>query len=88
MARTLIARYGGTVEKFIGDAVMAVWGTPITREDDPERAVRAGLDLVQSVGVLGEEAGAAGLSARAGVATGETAVTLGAEGRGSWRATS
>ena len=57
MARTLIARYGGTVEKFIGDAVMAVWGTPITREDDPERAVRAGLDLVQSVGVLGEEAG-------------------------------
>ena len=57
MARTLIARYGGTVEKFIGDAVMAVWGTPVTREDDPERAVRAGLDLVQSVGVLGEEAG-------------------------------
>ena len=47
MARTLITRYGGTVEKFIGDAVMAVWGTPVTREDDAERAVRAGLDLVQ-----------------------------------------
>ena len=40
--RTLIERYGGTVEKFIGDAVMAVWGTPVAREDDPERGVRAG----------------------------------------------
>jgi len=36
--RNLIERYGGTVEKFIGDAVMAVWGTPVAREDDPERA--------------------------------------------------
>ena len=81
-ARTLITRYGGTVEKFIGDAVMAVWGTPVTREDDAERAVRAGLELVDAVGLLGEEASALGLSARAGVATGETAVTVGAEGQG------
>ena len=81
-ARTLITRYGGTVEKFIGDAVMAVWGTPVTREDDAERAVRAGLELVDAVGLLGEEASALGLSARAGVATGETAVTIGAEGQG------
>ena len=42
LARDVIARYGGTVEKFIGDAVMAVWGAPVAREDDAERAVRAG----------------------------------------------
>ena len=48
-SKTLIERYGGTVEKFIGDAVMAVWGTPVAREDDPERAVRAGLALTQAV---------------------------------------
>ena len=81
-AQTLIGRYGGTVEKFIGDAVMAVWGTPLTREDDAERAVRAGLDLVAAVAALGAEVGAPDLNARAGVATGEAAVTLHAEGQG------
>jgi class 3 adenylate cyclase len=40
-ARQIIGRYGGTVEKFIGDAVMALWGAPVAREDDAERAVRA-----------------------------------------------
>ena len=80
--RRLIARYGGTVEKFIGDAVMAVWGTPVAREDDAERAVRAALDLVGAVEALGEEGDAPGLRARAGVLTGEAAVTLGAEGQG------
>src|SRR5881398_1956434 len=54
-ARRVIERYGGTVEKFIGDAVMALWGTPVAREDDPERAVRAGLELVEVVAALGEE---------------------------------
>ena len=80
--RRLITLYGGTVEKFIGDAVMAVWGTPTATEDDAERAVRAALDLVAAVTALGDEAGAAGLRARAGVLTGEAAVTIGAEGEG------
>ncbi|HZO62218.1 MAG TPA: AAA family ATPase, partial [Gaiellaceae bacterium] len=78
----LIGLYGGTVEKFIGDAVMAVWGTPTATEDDAERAVRAALDLVAAVSALGDEVGAQGLRARAGVLTGEAAVTLGAEGQG------
>jgi class 3 adenylate cyclase/tetratricopeptide (TPR) repeat protein len=81
-SRRLIGRYGGTVEKFIGDAVMAVWGAPVANEDDAERAVRAGLDLVAAVAVLGEEVQAPDLALRAGVATGEAAVTLGAEGQG------
>jgi class 3 adenylate cyclase/predicted ATPase len=82
VARTMITRYGGVVEKFIGDAVMAVWGTPVATEGDAERAVRAGLDLVGAVADLGAEAGVPGLAARAGVVTGEVAVTLGAVGEG------
>jgi class 3 adenylate cyclase/tetratricopeptide (TPR) repeat protein len=81
-ARQIIGRYGGNVEKFIGDAVMAVWGTPIAQEDDAERAVRAALDLTQAVTDLGGEVGAPELRARAGVLTGEAAVTIGAEGQG------
>ena len=57
-SRSLIERYGGLVEKFIGDAVMAVWGTPVANEDDAERAVRAALDLVEAVAALGQEIGA------------------------------
>jgi predicted ATPase/class 3 adenylate cyclase len=77
LARTLIERYGGTVEKFIGDAVMAVWGTPVATENDAERAVRAALELVASIPDLDPA-----LQARAGILTGEAAVTLGAEGEG------
>ena len=77
LSRDVIARYGGTVEKFIGDAVMAVWGAPIAHEDDAERAVRAALELVDAVQDLGP-----GIQARAGVLTGEAAVTLGATNQG------
>ena len=80
--RRLIELYGGTVEKFIGDAVMAVWGAPAATEDDAERAVRAGLDLVAAISALGQELGAEDLRARAGVLTGEAAVTIGAKAEG------
>jgi tetratricopeptide (TPR) repeat protein len=82
MARTVTARYAGQVEKFIGDAVMAVWGTPVATEEDAERAVRAALDIVSAVPELGTKAGVPGLVARAGVVTAEVAVTLGATGEG------
>jgi class 3 adenylate cyclase/tetratricopeptide (TPR) repeat protein len=75
--RRLVTLYGGTVEKFIGDAVMAVWGTPTANEDDAERAVRTALDLLSAVSELDPT-----LSARAGVLSGEAAVTLGAQGQG------
>jgi class 3 adenylate cyclase/tetratricopeptide (TPR) repeat protein len=77
LASEMIGRYGGTVEKFIGDAVMAVWGAPTAREDDAERAVRAGLDLVDAVRTLGPT-----IQARAGVLTGEAAITVGATNQG------
>ncbi len=77
LSREVIERYGGTVEKFIGDAVMAVWGAPTAQEDDAERAVRAALDLVDAVRALGP-----GIQARAGVLTGEAAVTIGATNQG------
>jgi class 3 adenylate cyclase/tetratricopeptide (TPR) repeat protein len=81
-ASTVIRRYGGVVEKFIGDAVMAVWGTPTATESDAERAVRAALDLVDTVRQLGAERQVATLAARAGVVTGEVAVTIGAVNEG------
>jgi class 3 adenylate cyclase/tetratricopeptide (TPR) repeat protein len=80
-ATQIIGAYGGTVEKFIGDAVMAVWGAPTAHEDDAERAVRTALDLVEAVHAIGEEVGAE-LQLRAGVLTGEAAVTLGATNQG------
>ena len=76
-SRTIIERYGGTVEKFIGDAVMAVWGAPVANEDDAERAVRAALELVTAVPALDSAR-----RARAGVLTGEAAVTIGATDQG------
>ena len=77
--RTELERFGGTVEKFIGDAVMALFGAPITHEDDPERAVRAALAIRDWV--REEE----DLQVRVAVNTGEALVILGArpnEGEG------
>ena len=79
--RQIIASYDGAVEKFIGDAVMAVWGVPTAHEDDAERAVRAGLDLAEMVTALGEELHS-DLALRVGVVTGEVAATLGATSQG------
>ncbi|NEN78037.1 adenylate/guanylate cyclase domain-containing protein [Nocardioides zeae] len=81
-AQEIVARYGGTIEKFIGDAVMAVWGVPTAHEDDAERSVRAGLDLVDAVARLGEDLGVPALALRVGIVTDEVAVTVGAVGQG------
>jgi class 3 adenylate cyclase/tetratricopeptide (TPR) repeat protein len=83
--RREIERYGGTVEKFIGDAVMAVFGAPVTHEDDAERAVRAGLRILEAIAELNAEDSALSLQVRVGIATGEAVVALGArpeEGEG------
>ena len=73
LAREVIERYGGSVEKFIGDAVVGVFGVPVVHEDDPERAVRAALRLVESLDELSRPDGAP-FQARAGVMTGELLV--------------
>jgi class 3 adenylate cyclase/tetratricopeptide (TPR) repeat protein len=79
-AKRHIEEYGGAVEKFIGDAVMAVFGAPTAHGDDAERAVRAGLRVLAGLGELNERHGLA-LAARAAVNTGEAVVTLdGAQG--------
>jgi class 3 adenylate cyclase/tetratricopeptide (TPR) repeat protein len=73
-----IESFRGTVEKFIGDAVMAVFGAPVAHEDDPERAVRAGLRILEAIAELNEADPPMGLSVRIGVNTGETLVSLSA----------
>ncbi|MGD9955943.1 MAG: adenylate/guanylate cyclase domain-containing protein, partial [Candidatus Nanopelagicales bacterium] len=80
-AADAVQRHGGSVEKFIGDAVMAVWGTPVAHEDDAERAVRSALEIVDRVGALGSELGLP-LKARAGVLTGEAVASLTATDQG------
>jgi tetratricopeptide (TPR) repeat protein len=66
------------VEKFIGDAVMAVFGTPVAHEDDAERAVRAGLRILAAISELNDARPGLDLEVRIGVATGEGLVRLGA----------
>ncbi len=71
--RSELERFGGSVERFVGDAVMAVFGAPTAHEDDPERAVRAALAIRHWMAEQGEA-----LHVRIGVGTGEALVTLGA----------
>jgi class 3 adenylate cyclase len=73
-----LERFGGTVEKFIGDAVVGVFGAPTTHEDDPERAVRAALAIQDAIAELNEADPALELEVRVGVNTGEALVALGA----------
>jgi class 3 adenylate cyclase len=83
--RQEIGRYSGTVEKFIGDAVMAVFGAPVAHEDDAERAVRAGLRILEAIDELNEHDPVLSLQVRIGINTGEAVVALGArpeEGEG------
>ena len=76
--RSEIERYGGTVEKFAGDAVMAVFGAPVAHEDDAERAVRAGLRILEAINDLNESDPGVELQVRIGINTGEAVVALGA----------
>ena len=80
VARAQIEGHGGTVEKFIGDAVVGVFGVPVAHEDDPERAVRAGLRIVEEAERL-HGVGDAPLRLRVGINTGEALVRLGVEPR-------
>jgi predicted ATPase/class 3 adenylate cyclase len=76
-ARKVIRQYGGVVEKYIGDAVMALFGAPVATENDPLRCVRAGLELQRAL-PRQARASAAGLRFRVGIATGEALVDLAA----------
>ena len=83
--RSEIERHGGTVEKFIGDAVMAVFGAPVAHEDDPERAVRAALAIRDAIRELNDSEPTFELQLRSAVTTGEALISLGArpdEGEG------
>ena len=72
--------FGGTLDKFIGDAAMGVFGAPVTHEDDPERAVRTALRILETVQKLNEADPSLGLAVRIGIETGEAVVALGGSG--------
>jgi class 3 adenylate cyclase/tetratricopeptide (TPR) repeat protein len=75
--RAEIERLGGTLDKFIGDGVMAVFGAPVAHEDDPERAVRCALGMLAAIEELNQEA-SLDLAVRIGITTGEALVRQGA----------
>ena len=75
-ARARIEHYGGIVEKYIGDAVMAVFGAPLARSDDAERAVRAALSIIEGIRELNERHPGLDLEVRGAVCTGEAMVAI------------
>ena len=75
-ARERIERHGGIVEKYIGDAVMAVFGAPLARVDDAERAVRAGLSILEGIQELNEANEGLDLQVRGAVCTGEAVIAV------------
>ncbi|MDH5372790.1 MAG: AAA family ATPase, partial [Acidimicrobiia bacterium] len=81
-SREIVERFGGTIDKFIGDAVMGVWGATSGREDDAERAVRAALELVDMVSALSAELDQPELILRAGVNSGAAVVGPGGNKEG------
>jgi class 3 adenylate cyclase/tetratricopeptide (TPR) repeat protein len=86
-ARGELEAHGGTFEKFSGDAILALFGTPRAHEDDPERAVRAALAVRQGIAELNEEDEWLDLHIRVGIHTGEALVMLGARpSEGEWSA--
>jgi class 3 adenylate cyclase/tetratricopeptide (TPR) repeat protein len=77
--RTQVERFGGVVEKFIGDAAVAVFGAPLAHGDDAERAVRCGIAVLQDIASLDPDGPASGMRVRGAVNTGEAIVSLGSE---------
>ena len=75
-ARDRIERHGGTIEKYVGDAVMAVFGAPLARSDDAERAVRAALSILEGIAALNQRDPGLDLRVRAAVCTGEAIVSV------------
>ena len=72
-----IEGFGGTLDKFIGDAGLGVFGSPVAHEDDPERAVRAALAIKDAIARLNEADPRLGLAVRQGIDTGEAVVAFG-----------
>src|ERR1041385_2844393 len=76
---TIASRYGGTVARLMGDGVLVFFGAPVAHEDDPERAVRCGLDMVREIGGLGgpgQTAQSVPLQVRVGINTGPVVVGM------------
>jgi class 3 adenylate cyclase/tetratricopeptide (TPR) repeat protein len=74
--RERIERHGGTIEKYVGDAVMAVFGAPLARSDDAERAVRASLNILEGIAAMNARDPSLDLQVRAAVCTGEAIVSV------------